>query len=57
MEILTNPVTISVIVLCVLSLLKLNVLLAMLIACVVGGLVGGMDHSYHHGHPDRWILR
>lgn len=43
MEILTNPVTISVIVLCVLSLLKLNVLLAMLIACVVGGLVGGMD--------------
>ena len=43
MEILTNPVTISVIVLCVLSLLKLNVLLAMLIACVAGGLVGGMD--------------
>ena len=43
MEILVNPVTISVIVLCVLSLLKLNVLLSMLIACVVGGLVGGMD--------------
>ncbi len=42
MEILTNPVTISVIVLCVLSLLKLNVLLSMLIACVVGGLVGGI---------------
>ena len=32
---------VSVIVLCVLSLLKLNVLLAMLVACVVGGLVGG----------------
>lgn len=43
MEIITNPVTISVIVLCVLSLLKLNVLLSMLIACVVGGLIGGMD--------------
>lgn len=43
MEIITNPVTISVIVLCVLSLFKLNVLLSMLIACVVGGLIGGMD--------------
>lgn len=43
MEILLNPVTVSVLVLCVLSLLKLNVLLSMLIACVVGGLVGGMD--------------
>ena len=42
MEILLNPVTVSVLVLCVLSLLKLNVLLAMLIACVVGGLVGGI---------------
>lgn len=36
MSILTNPVTISVIVLCVLSLLKLNVLLAMLVACIAG---------------------
>lgn len=43
MEILLNPVTVSVIVLCVLSLLKLNVLLSMLIACVVGGMVGGLD--------------
>ena len=42
MAILTNPVTVSVIVLCVLSLLKLNVLLAMLVACIVGGLVGGI---------------
>ena len=42
MEILLNPVTVSVLVLCVLSLLKLNVLLSMLIACVVGGLVGGI---------------
>lgn len=42
MEILLNPVTVSVIVLCVLCLLRLNVLLAMLISCVVGGLVGGI---------------
>ena len=42
MEILLNPVTVSVVVLCVLCLLRLNVLLSMLIACVVGGLVGGI---------------
>ena len=42
MSILTNPVTVSVIVLCVLSLMKLNVLLSMLAACIVGGLVGGI---------------
>ena len=42
MSILTNPVTVSVIVLCVLCLMKLNVLFAMLIACVVGGVVGGI---------------
>ena len=42
MSILTNPVTVSVIVLCVLSLLKLNVLLAMLVACIAGGLAGGI---------------
>ena len=51
MEILTNPVTISVIVLCVLSLLKLNVLLSMLIACVVGGLVGGIPIYTAEGVP------
>ena len=42
MSILTNPVTVSVIVLCVLCLFKLNVLFAMLIACVAGGIVGGI---------------
>ena len=42
MSILTNPVTVSVIVLCVLCLLKLNVMMSMLIACVVGGVVGGL---------------
>lgn len=38
-----NPVLVAVIVLCVLCLLKLNVLLAMLISMFVGGLVGGMS--------------
>ncbi len=42
MSILTNPVTIAVLVLCVLCLMKLNVVLSMLIACVVGGVVGGL---------------
>ena len=42
MSILTNPVTVSVVVLCVLCLMKLNVLFAMLIACVAGGVVGGI---------------
>ena len=42
MSILTNPVTVSVVVLCVLCLFKLNVLFAMLIACVAGGIVGGI---------------
>lgn len=38
-----NPVIISVIVLCVLCLCKVNVMLSMLIACIVGGIVGGMS--------------
>lgn len=40
--ILTNPVLISVIVLLVLCLLKVNVLLALFISAVTAGLVGGM---------------
>lgn len=40
--ILLNPVIISVIVLCVLCLCKLNVLMSMLIACFAGGLAGGL---------------
>ena len=40
--ILFNPIVVSVIVLCVLCLCKLNVLLSMLIACVAGGLAGGL---------------
>lgn len=39
---LTNPVLISVIVMVVLSLLKLNVLIALIVAAVVGGLLAGM---------------
>ncbi len=42
MEILTNPVTVSVIVLCVLCLLKLNVLMSLIISALVAGGMGGM---------------
>ena len=42
-EIITNPVTLSVVVMCVLCLLKLNVILALLIAAFVAGLAGGME--------------
>lgn len=42
MSILTNPVTVAVLVLCILCLCKLNVIISMLIACVVGGMVGGL---------------
>lgn len=42
MDILLNPVIISVIVMSVLCLLKLNVLLSLLVAALVGGLVSGM---------------
>lgn len=37
-----NPVVVAVIILCVLCLLKMNVLLSMLIALFAGGLVGGL---------------
>lgn len=42
MEILTNPVIISVIVMSALCLMKLNVLLSLLVAALVGGLTAGM---------------
>ncbi len=42
MDILLNPVIISVIVMSALCLLKLNVLLSLLVAALVGGLVSGM---------------
>ena len=43
--ILTNPIIISVILLCVLCLLRVNVLLALLISALTGGLIGGMGVS------------
>ena len=43
LEIISNPVTLSVIVMCVLCLLKLNVILSLLVAAMVAGLTAGMD--------------
>lgn len=42
MDLALNPVIVSVVVLCVLSLCKLNVLLSMICACLVGGLCAGI---------------
>lgn len=43
MENLLNPVVVAVVLLCVLCLLKINVLLSMLVSLFVAGLVGGMS--------------
>ena len=37
-----NPVIVAVILLCVLCLLKINVLLSMLVSLTVAGLIGGL---------------
>ena len=42
MEILLNPVLISVVVLCVLCLIKLNVLMSLIIAALVGAVTAGI---------------
>ena len=42
MALLTNPVLVSVIVLCVLCLLKLNVLMSLIIAAMTGAVLGGI---------------
>ena len=42
MALLTNPVLVSVLVLCVLCLCKLNVLMSLIIASMVGALMGGI---------------
>ena len=42
LSLFTNPVTVSVLVLCALCLTGLNVLLSMLIACIIGGVAGGI---------------
>lgn len=39
---LLNPVIVAVVILCVLCLLKMNILLAMLVSLFAGGLVGGL---------------
>ena len=43
MEILTNPIVVSVIVMSVLCLLKMNVLFAILVADIVAGYTGGLE--------------
>lgn len=42
-DFITNPIIISVIVLCVLCILKINVLLALIISAIVGGLLGNLS--------------
>ncbi len=45
MELITNPIVISVILLCILCLCRINVLLALIISSVVGGLAGHIGIS------------
>lgn len=45
MSILTNPVFLSVIIMCVLCLCKVNVLLSIMMSAVAGGLIAGMPIS------------
>ncbi len=45
MEILLNPIVISVVLLCVLCLCRINVLLALIVAAIAAGLTGGMNIS------------
>lgn len=49
-EIITNPVTLSVIVMCVLCLCKLNVILSLLISALVAGFTAGMGPAEIMGH-------
>lgn len=56
-SILTNPIIISVILLCVLCLCRVNVLLALLISALTGGLIGHINISevmniFVHGMGD-----
>ena len=41
--ILTNPITISVIVMCVICLLKVNVIISLFVASMIAGLASGLD--------------
>ncbi len=42
MDILSNPITVSVLVMCVLCLLKVNVLLSLIVAAIVAGTMSGL---------------
>lgn len=56
MSILTNPVFLSVVVLCVLCLLKLNVLMSLLIAALVGAAAGGIPLVAYQSSPALSLL-
>lgn len=43
MDLLLNPIVLSVLVLCVLCLVKVNVLLALIFAALTAGFAGGLD--------------
>ena len=43
MDLLFNPIILSVLVLCVLCLVKVNVLVALILAAITAGLSGGID--------------
>lgn len=45
MEIILNPIIISVVIMCVLCLLKINVLFSLLIAAITGGVCAGLGIS------------
>lgn len=45
MDIIFNPIVVSVILLCILCLCRINVLLALIVSAIVAGLVGGMSLS------------
>lgn len=45
MEILFNPVLVSVVLMCVLCLSNVNILLAIMISAIVGGMIGGFEVS------------
>lgn len=42
MEIITNPITVSVLVMCILCLFKINVLLSLIVAAIVAGTMSGV---------------
>ena len=43
MDLIFNPIILSVLVLCVLCLVKVNVLVALILAAITAGLSGGID--------------